>query len=87
MNALLALLMLVVLAGCSTTTRSVTDELRANLPRAQGLIGTFTPACLFLCFVEAQFTQGDTETTREVLDGPVIHKSTGTTSRKKGGKQ
>ena len=42
MNALLALLMLVVLAGCSTMTRS---ELQDDLPRARELIGTLTPTC------------------------------------------
>ena len=42
MNALLAVFMLVVLAGCSTMTGS---EMQDDLPRARELIGTLTPTC------------------------------------------
>ena len=51
-------MLLLMLAGCSTSSVLREHEVQANLPRAQGL-GAFSPACLFFCFTEAHFQHGD----------------------------
>lgn len=59
---------LLILAGCSSTRWNRDVEMQADQPRALGL-GAFAPSCLFICIVEAQFTQ--TEQNGTDKDAPV----------------
>lgn len=64
----LALALAIALAGCNTIEHGYAknSDIEAQLPRAQGL-GAFAGSCWFLCFVHAQFSQGDV-TPVEVVD-------------------
>ena len=65
--------------ACSTSRYERDSETSATLPNGQGL-GAFAGACVFLCFVQATFTQRDgaapTDPAIEILDSAGIRMTT-----------
>lgn len=83
--SLIVVLACLMTAACTTLNRSMTDELQADLPRAQGL-GSFVPSCLFLCFARAEFVQGDVQPVAVQEPPAPVNKRTGIATKRKGPK-
>ena len=71
--ALVAVFTLLLLTACGAPGIKSDAAFSGSLPRALG-VGAFASQCFFLCFVSAQFTQGNVDETEGSPDSSVRHR-------------